>query len=78
MKRTIGLNDDDLQLLRELLAGVCGIGRLSELFAEAWPYIKHKTAFGIAFKRAVEAGLLAGVRTCGKTVENHQLYYVAA
>lgn len=53
-----------------------GIYRLAEIFGEDWLLFEPKTAVGIWFRGAVDAGEFPGVRTCGKTVENHQLYSV--
>jgi hypothetical protein len=72
------LTDDEQLLVEAILASaVTGLYRLSDLFGEVWRSIQYKTGFGIRFKRSVEAGQLSGIQTFGKTVENHQLYYVA-
>jgi hypothetical protein len=77
MSSRFEFNDEDLQFVQKLLRRFSGTYRLPELLHDVWPYIDGKTFFGISFKRAVDAGQLAGVTTCGKTVENHQLYHVA-
>ena len=64
-------------LIREIIRYLpTGPYRLSDALGEAWSLIDAKTDVGIWFKRSVEAGDFPGVRACGKTVENHQLYSI--
>ncbi len=51
---------------------------LATLFGGWWEHVREKTGFGRRFKRTVEAGLLAGVKVAGRTVQNHQLYAIDA
>jgi hypothetical protein len=47
---------------------------LAEMVGDAWDALPHKSAIGMWFRRAVDAGWFPGIERCGRTARNHQVY----
>jgi hypothetical protein len=73
------LTSDHLELILKL-ARSRGPGRytLKEIHGDQWQFVLRRRRFGILFKRAVDAGVLAGIRWVGRKSNKSQLYEVLA
>ncbi len=77
MDKYYTIDEEFSRLVQEIIALLDpGKYELSRALGEAWELIERKTRFGIWFKQAAESGLFPNLRVGGKTVTNHQLYYV--
>ena len=73
----MALSNDEIEIAQNLITNLQPNNyELEEIYGEHWQAIEGPTSFGRLFKESVLDGKLRGIRSIGRTAENHQLYRV--